>query len=161
MLSSKPPSATEVEGEPFGRYFGVVEAVENFGGRLTQDEVLLEVSRLCMNPRTLGYGDWGGPMDMGLTVNLYGARGLVGSYGEVLQGFLMANSGSTLPIVQERPFMANKVELRPNRDNGGSGLDARSGPDKDSIGNEQSIREDYYIDRLRATDDQLPKDIIR
>eukprot|EP01018_Ginkgo_biloba_P005212 Gb_08146 [translate_table: standard] len=42
LLLLKPPSAVEVEGETLGRYFGVVEVVENLGGRLTQAEVLQE-----------------------------------------------------------------------------------------------------------------------
>eukprot|EP01018_Ginkgo_biloba_P021876 Gb_27841 [translate_table: standard] len=37
-----------------------------------------------------------GPMEMGLRVNLYGARGLVGSYGEALWGIFMPNSGATV-----------------------------------------------------------------
>eukprot|EP01018_Ginkgo_biloba_P013544 Gb_18730 [translate_table: standard] len=51
-----------------------------------------------------------GPIEMELRVNLYGARGLVGNYGEALQGFLIANNGgfgkfSAPSIVVEAPFL--------------------------------------------------------
>eukprot|EP01018_Ginkgo_biloba_P019374 Gb_05448 [translate_table: standard] len=42
LLLQKSPIVVRAKGEPLGRYFEVVEAMENIGERLSQVEVLLE-----------------------------------------------------------------------------------------------------------------------